>query len=58
MLSNSLGFSINYGEYLMLTTEVGFFGEFRLLALISGVGCARLFNFAASTLFVYSDKRQ
>ncbi|HJL61898.1 MAG TPA: hypothetical protein QF517_08070 [Pseudomonadales bacterium] len=42
----------------MLTTEVGFFGEFRLLALISGVGCARLFNFAASTLFVYSDKRQ
>ncbi len=58
VLSSSLGFGINYGVYLVLTTQVGFFDEFRLLALVSGVGCASLFNFAASTLFVYSDKRR
>ena len=57
VLSSSLGFAINYGVYLLLTTRVDFFSQYRLLALIFGVGSASLFNFAASTLFVYSEKR-
>ena len=55
--SSLVGFSINYGTYLALTTHVGFFDDYRFAALVTGVASAGLFNFAASTLFVYSDKR-
>lgn len=56
--ASALGFVINYGAYYSLTTWVAFFQEFRILALIAGVALGSLFNFAASTLFVYSDKRR
>lgn len=55
--SSLVGFAINYGAYVLLTTQFVFFDEYRLLALLAGVAFASLFNFTASTLFVYSDKR-
>jgi dolichol-phosphate mannosyltransferase len=56
-LSSLFGFAINYGAYSLLTTQFVFFDEYRILALLAGVASASLFNFAASTLFVYSEKR-
>ncbi len=55
--SSMIGFSLNWGIYYWLTSQVAFFDEFRLLALIGGIAGASLFNFAASTLFIYSEKR-
>ena len=55
--SSLFGFGINYGVYWFLTTNVSFFSEYRLAAFIAGIAGASIFNFAASTLFVYSDKR-
>ncbi len=52
------GFSVNWGIYSYLSTNIDFFIEYRLAALITGIICASFFNFAASTLFVYSDKRK
>ncbi len=52
-----IGFSVNWGIYFVLTSKVPFFDSYRLIALIVGIGCASLFNFTASTLFVYSEKR-
>lgn len=51
------GFAINWGTYTYLTTNVDFFGEYKVLALITGIISASFFNFAASSLFVYSEKR-
>jgi len=51
------GFAISWGTYTYLTTNVDFFDEYRVLALITGIVSASFFNFAASSLFVYSDKR-
>lgn len=51
------GFLINWGSYVLLTDNVDFFNSYRLVAFIIGVLVASIFNFAASTLFVYSDKR-
>ncbi len=58
VLSSLVGFSLNWGIYATLTTTITFFDQYRLLALIAGVASASLFNFAASTLFVYNDKRK
>ena len=58
VVASLVGFTINWGVYAGLTTYVAFFDEWRLLALIAGIGIASVFNFAASTLFVYSEKRQ
>jgi len=57
VVASLISFLINYGLYAWLTTSVVFFAEYRILALVAGIGGASLFNFAASTLFVYSDKR-
>lgn len=51
------GFAISWGTYTYLTSNVSFFEEYKVLALISGIVSASFFNFAASSLFVYSDKR-
>ena len=51
------GFAINWGTYTYLTTNSGFFDEYKVLALITGIISASFFNFAASSLFVYSEKR-
>ena len=58
VFSSLVGFSFNWGIYVTLTTTIEFFDQYRLLALIAGVASASLFNFAASTLFVYNDKRK
>ena len=58
VFSSLIGFSFNWGIYVTLTTNIAFFNEYRILALIAGVASASLFNFAASTLFVYNDKRK
>lgn len=52
-----IGFSVNWGIYFALTSNVPFFDSYRFLALVVGIGGASLFNFTASTLFVYSEKR-
>jgi dolichol-phosphate mannosyltransferase len=51
------GFAISWGTYTYLTTNVHFFDQYKLAALIIGIVSASFFNFAASSLFVYSDKR-
>jgi len=58
VFSSLVGFSFNWGIYVMLTTTITFFDQYRLLALVAGVASASLFNFTASTLFVYNDKRK
>lgn len=55
--SSLVGFAINLGLYTYLTGQVEFFTEYKLLAMITGIICASSFNFAASSLFIYSDKR-
>ncbi len=55
--SSMMGFTINWSVYYLLTTYVEFFDNYRLLAMVMGVICGSVFNFTASTLFVYSDKR-
>ena len=55
--SSMMGFTINWSVYYLLTTYVEFFDTYRLLAMITGIICGSVFNFTASTLFVYSDKR-
>jgi putative flippase GtrA len=51
------GFSVNWGSYFLFTSHVEFFDRYRLLALLLGVGMGAMFNFFASSLFVYSEKR-
>lgn len=58
VLTSGLGFSINFGVYYYLTTSTGFFAQYHIAALLTGIACASFFNFTLSTLFVYSDKRQ
>ena len=56
--SSLFGFAINWGTYTYLTANVSFFDDHKILALITGIVSASFFNFAASSLFVYSDKRK
>lgn len=51
------GFGINWGTYTYLTTSTHFFDNYKVLALVTGIISASFFNFAASSLFVYSEKR-
>ena len=57
VMTSLIGFSMNWGIYYLLTSYVTFFDSYRLLALICGIVGASLFNFTASTLFVYNEKR-
>ncbi len=52
-----LGFTINWGVYMLLTSGSTFFDSNRILALLAGVAAASVFNFTLSSLIVYSDKR-
>ncbi|MBO6565729.1 MAG: glycosyltransferase family 2 protein [Pseudomonadales bacterium] len=58
VLASLLGFSINWGVYYVLTTYVSFFDQYRLVALVTGVGVASVFNFVMSSLYVYNEKRK
>lgn len=57
VMTSGVGFTFSYGTYLVLTGNVAFFDDYRLLAFVAGVGAASTFNFIASSLFVYSEKR-
>lgn len=57
VMTSGIGFTFSYGTYLGLTTGVAFFEQYKLLAFVAGVGTASIFNFIASSLFVYSEKR-
>ncbi len=57
VLTSLLGFTINWGIYMLLTGRTEFFDTYRILALLAGIGCASFFNFTVSTLYVYSEKR-
>lgn len=57
VLASLLGFSLNWGVYMALTTQTLFFDDHRLLAMVGGIGVASLFNFVMSSLYVYNDKR-
>lgn len=57
VLTSLVGFGFSFGTYVGLTSSVDFFAEYRLLAFVAGVGLASIFNFVASSLFVYSEKR-
>lgn len=57
VLASLLGFSLNWGVYITLTSQLPFFDRFRILALVTGIAVASVFNFVASTLYVYNEKR-
>ena len=62
VLTCCLGFCLSWGTYYLLTVwlvPVGFvfFNEYRFLALLPGMFLATVFNYAVSTLFIYSDNR-
>ena len=57
VLTSLLGFTLNWGVYVALTSRVEFFDDYRILALIAGIGAASVFNFVLSSLYVYSEKR-
>ncbi len=48
------GFAVSWGTYYLLTAHVGFFDEWRVLALVAGVVLATAFNFTLSDLFVFA----
>ena len=48
-----VGLVVNVGSYAVLTSFVGVFDRYRLLALVVGVGLGGLANFLLATLFVY-----
>ncbi|MBT4161934.1 MAG: glycosyltransferase family 2 protein [Gammaproteobacteria bacterium] len=57
VVTSLFGFSLNWGVYIFLTSQIAFFDQYRVLALIGGIGVASVFNFFMSSLYVYSEKR-
>ena len=57
VLTSIIGFSLNWGIYVTLTTSSEFFNQYRMLGFMSGIFGASIFNFTASSLFVYREKR-
>jgi len=55
---SGVGFAISWGTYAFLTGRLGFFDEYRVLALLAGVALATVFNFTLSDLLVYSRGRR
>lgn len=53
LLTSSLGFAVNWGSYIMLTSYVPFFDENRIMALLIGVVLGMGLNFMAAKLFVF-----
>ena len=51
------GFTMNWGAYYLLTTEVEFFDEYRILALMIGVIAGLGFNFMFSRIFIFRHIR-
>ena len=53
LLTSSLGFSVNWGSYVMMTGYVPFFNEHRILALLIGVVLGMGLNFMTAKIFVF-----
>ena len=51
--SSLVGLVVNVGSYAVLTSFIGVFDRYRLLALVVGVGLGGVVNFLLSTLYVY-----
>ncbi len=57
VIASLIGFSLNWGIYVFLTTYIEFFDQWRLIAFVLGIGVASISNFTLSTFFVFSEKR-
>ena len=57
VITSFIGFSINWGVYSWSTTNIDFFADNRLAALIMGILFASVFNFISATFFIYSNVR-
>ena len=55
--SSLVGLVVNAGGYALLTSLVGFFDRYRLLALVAGVGLGGGVNFLIANLYVYRRHR-
>ncbi len=53
LLTSSLGFAVNWGSYVLLTSEFAFFDQNRILALMAGVALGMGVNFITARLFVF-----
>jgi len=53
LLTSSLGFAVNWGSYVILTTYVPFFNVHRIVALLLGVLLGMGLNFMAARAFVF-----
>ncbi len=51
-----VSFVPNWGTYYLLTSSVVFFEQYKILALIAGVGAGMLFNFTIASLFIFSSQ--
>ncbi len=54
--SSLVGLSVNVGSYVALTSLVGFFARYQLLALVCGVVLGSAFNFVVANAFVYGAR--
>jgi dolichol-phosphate mannosyltransferase len=57
VVTSCIGFGCNWGIYVSLTSNFSFFDSYRILAFLSGIVGASIFNFMVATLFVYKRKR-
>ncbi len=53
LLTSSIGFTVNWGSYVLLTSYIPFFDNYRILALIIGVLLGMGLNFMTARLFVF-----
>ena len=53
LLAASLGFSVNWGSYKLLTDYSSYFMEHSLAAFFTGVCFGTVFNYALSKMFVF-----
>lgn len=53
IMTSSLGFAVNWGSYVTLTTYVPFFNEHKIAALLIGVLMGMGLNFMMARLFVF-----
>ena len=57
LVSSLVGFSASCGSYVLLTSQIPFFDEFRLMAFLLGIAAASVVNFLLTSLHLYTEKR-
>lgn len=53
LITGGVGFGLNWGTYYLLVTYVEFFDQYKLLALIAGVGAGMMFNFVSARTLIF-----